>query len=328
MMSTRAVDPYPVYAVVAADRFLRRDALEGVLSALSDDADSMGPTRVDGKLAELAEVLDELRTGSLLGGRRIVVIEDADAFITAHRASLERYCSSPAEGASLILLCQSLPTNTRLSKIINRTGTVRRPDVPKGRRVIGWLMDRSRETYGKRLSQTTGQMLTEQLGDGMGSLDAELAKLATFVGTRDEITTDDIGALTGRHRSEKVFAVFDAMASGDVSGALEDWRQVWATDRAAPGRAMSGLAWSVRKLLDTRMAWEGGADLRTLARSMYTDASVLQRRLQRVTVEQLEERQRDLLAADADVKTGLTTVDVAIEKFIVRHSMGSPAPAC
>ena len=143
----------------------------------------------------------------------------------------------------------------------------------------------------------------------------------TYIGDRDEIAMPDIAALTGRHREEKVFAVTDALDVGDVAGALSHWRQVLATDRAAPARALAGLAWGVRRLLEVSRQWRGGADLQTLARSMYTDPQILRQRLQRVSLEQLESRQRDLLAADLDVKTGLTTVESAIEKFIIKHTV-------
>ena len=83
-------------------------------------------------------------------------------------------------------------------------------------------------------------MLREHVGDAPGLLDAELGKLAIYVGERVEITAADIAALTGRHREEKVFAVTDAMSSGDTQTALRQWEQVLATDRAAPARAIAG----------------------------------------------------------------------------------------
>ena len=82
---------HPVYAVVGRDRFLRSEALDGILSGLASEMDSVGPARHDGSSAELAEVLDEARTLSLLGTRRVVVVDDADGFISANRAALERY---------------------------------------------------------------------------------------------------------------------------------------------------------------------------------------------------------------------------------------------
>ena len=321
-MHVASIGIHPVYAVVGHDRFLRNDALTSILPMLADEMDKLGPARFDGPQAQLAEVLDEVRTLSLLGSRRVAIVDDADPFITANRAPLERYCSAPSDSGSLILLCNTLPKNTRLYRTISSGGAVIHCDPPKGGAVVGWIVNRARTTYGKQLSEPAARALHDHLGDVLGRLDAELAKLAAYVGVRSEITPADIDAVTGHHREEKVFAVTDAMSSQDTGAALGHWEQVLATDRAAPGRAIAGLAWGVRRLLEARRDWEAGVDIRDLARRMYTDPRVLRRRLERVTTEQLERQQRDLLAADLAVKTGASTVDLAVQKFIVRHSAG------
>ena len=133
-------------------------------------------------------------------------------------------------------------------------------------------------------------------GDAPAFLDAELSKLAEYVGQRPEITPDDVAALTGHLREEKVFAVVDAVASGATAEALKQWDQVLATDRAATDRAIGGLAWSVRRLLEARRDLDRGVPIASLARRMYMDPALLQRRLQRLSLAQLEAQQRDLLA--------------------------------
>ncbi|MFQ5493924.1 MAG: hypothetical protein ACE5EX_00950, partial [Phycisphaerae bacterium] len=69
-----------------------------------------------------------------------------------------------------------------------------------------------------------------------------------------------------------------------------------------------------------RRDWGRGADIRELGRRLYTDPAVLRRRLERMSVDQLETLQRDLLSADLAVKTGAATFRTAIETFIVKHS--------
>ena len=324
-MSTSCAEIHPVYALIGTDRFLRNEALEGIVRRLADELDTL--SHVDGAEAVLAEVLDEVRTMSLLGTRRLVAVDGADSFISAHRAALERYCAEPSATGCLVLLCNSLPKNTRLFKSINTHGGIIPCQVPKGRAVIDWIMSRASATYGKRLRVAAAQSLREHLGSAPGVLDAELAKLAAYVGERTEITPADIDTLTGQHREEKVFAVTDAMSSGDPQAALRHWEQVLATDRAAPGRAVAGLAWGVRRLLEARRDWEGGADLPGIARRLYTDPGTLLRRLERVTTKQLQQQLKDLLAADVAVKTGASTIDAAIEKFIVKHSTFSRGAA-
>lgn len=313
----------PVYAIVGKDRFLRTDALEAIIQRTTAEDADFNVSRFDGDAARLSEVLDDVRTLSLLGGRRVVVVDDADGFITAHRGVLEKYCASPADTGSLVLLCQSMPKNTRLYKAISANGEIVAVEAPRGRGVRAWIVARARKQHGVTMVESAAQRLQDQLGDSPGILDAELAKLATFVGDRKQISLADIDTLTGHHREEKVFAVTDALAVGDTSSALHRWEQVLATDRAAPGRAIAGLAWGIRKLLDARRQWDSGADLATLARSLFTDVATAKRRLGQVSTVQLESQLEDLLAADIAIKTGGSTVDVAVEKFIVKHGSGA-----
>jgi len=323
-MMPQAADMLPVYALVGADRFLVHDALAGIVASLSKDGD-LGPSKFDGPSAELSEVLDELRTFSLLGGRRVALVEDADAFITAHRAALERYCEHPVMEATLILLCHALASNTRLHKIISRTGSVIKCEPLKGRAVIEWAIRRAESHYAKRLPRDAALSLVEHLGDSTGALDAELGKLAAYVGERADISRGDVDTVTGRCREEKVFAVTDAMASGDIAGALRNWEQVVATDRAAPGRAIAGLAWGVRRLLEARRDWDKGVSIVALSKRMFTDPDLLRRRLERVSAVQWEGQQRDLLAADLAVKTGVSTFESAVEAFVIKHSATGPS---
>lgn len=320
-MARKASDnPSPVYAVVGSDATLRRDALGEIIKVLSAHDGQIEPTLIDGNDAELAGVLDDLRTPSLLGDRRVVIVDGADAFISSHRQVLERYCGDPSPSGSLVLLCQSMPRNTKLYKIISQVGHIVAVEAPKGRAVIDWLVRRATEKHEKKLAPRAAQMLREHLGDAPGLWDAELAKLAAYVGQRSQITAEDIEVLTGRQREEKVFAITDAMANGDTATALAQWEQVLATDRAAPGRAIAGLAWGVRRLLEARRDFERGTAPEMLARRMFTDPATLRRRLERCSIDALQAQQRELLEADLAVKTGLSTVRLAVERFIVKHS--------
>ena len=315
-----------IYAVIGRDRFLRHGALQDILRTLSDEGDAE-PSRMNGPEAKIAEVLDEVRTMSLLGGRRIVIVDDADSFISANRDILERYCSNPSTVGTLILSCQSMPKNTRLHKMIAEHGSVTSCDPPKGRAVNTWIVARAKEIHECRISSTAAQRLREHIGDDVGRLDMEIAKLTAYVGERKTITPADIDALTGMHREEKVFAVTDAMSSGDAAGALARWELVLATDRAAPARAIAGLAWAIRRLLQARRDWEAGTSLYVLSKRMFTDSAILENRLKRLNTVQLEHQLQDLLAADLAIKTGMSTVETSIEKFIVKHSLAGSSPA-
>ncbi len=310
-----------VCAIVGSERLLALDALQGVKDAMGEAYDPSSVVEVDGTRAKLADVLDEVRTMSLMGGRRLVIVDAADAFITANRAAMERYCQDPAVDGTLVLLCKSMPKNTRLYKVIAASGQVFFCESPKGRGVTTWLVSRAKTHHGKRIGGEAAQSLRDHIGDSPSALDAELAKLAMYVGRRGDIGVEDIEALTGRHREETVFAVSDAMSAGDVRGALTHWDQVMATDRAAPARAVAGLAWGVRRLRDAKVDFDGGTSPMVLARKLYSDPATVTRTLQRCSLDQLEGLQADLVEAEVAVKTGLSTVSSTVEKMIIRRTL-------
>jgi DNA polymerase-3 subunit delta len=316
----------PVCAVVGADPFLRNEALARLISALRGEMDELGPSRCDGSQASAADVLDEVRTPSLLGDRRVVIVEDADDFISANRTALEKYCASPADSGCLILLCDSLPRNTKLYGILAARDAIVTCEKLSGQAFGRWIAQRAEKEYGKRIAAQAVQRLRRLLGDSPGWIDAELAKLSAYVGERKEIAAADVEELTDYRREEIVFAVIEMMLQGETAAALAHWEQVLATDRAAPGRAIGGLAFKMRQLVDAKRELELTGNVFGSAKRLFTNAGVLKQRLERLPVGRLMEQQRDLLAADLAVKTGLSTLESAIERFIVKHSSSVRVP--
>src|SRR3982751_1663125 len=111
----------PIYALVGADAFLQTQRLKEILAQLPKDAARID---VDGERAELADVLDELRSFAMFGGGKVVVVSNGDEFITRFREQLETYCEHPADSATLVLRVNSLPQNQRIAKIIGKTGEI------------------------------------------------------------------------------------------------------------------------------------------------------------------------------------------------------------
>ncbi len=305
----------PVHVICGSDAYLKREALAEVTRRVLGDAEPhMAFADYEGGSATLADVLDDLRTPPFLAEVRLVVVSDADPFITAHRQALETYVESPSSTGVLVLVCRSFPSNTRLAKAVARIGTVHACEPPKPRAIGTWLVQRAQARYDKRLQGEAAASLQRLAGDELGILDSELAKLAMYVGDRTAIKVEDVDALVGHHREEKVFGIMDAIADGDVGTALELWQQVWSTDRAAPARAVGGLAWGVRQMLNAQLTgrpgWRPGS---RRAGSAGAD---------RFAAPELEDRLVNLLAADVRAKTGADTVQSAVQQFIVAWCTG------
>src|SRR5437762_420450 len=89
--------PQPVYVVYGDEEFLRRQVIVALRRlVLGDDPDSMGLSTHPGDTAVYADVHDELETLPFLSPRRLVIIENADPFVTQSRAALEKYLTKPS----------------------------------------------------------------------------------------------------------------------------------------------------------------------------------------------------------------------------------------
>src|SRR5262245_4120439 len=84
--------PQPIYVLHGDEEFLKRQALLGIRRlVLGPDDDGFALASFPGDKAAWADVLDDLQTLPLLAPRRLVVVENADPFVTRERARLERF---------------------------------------------------------------------------------------------------------------------------------------------------------------------------------------------------------------------------------------------
>lgn len=311
----------PVYVVCGAEAFLKRQALAGVLDRTLGNSDrSLALTEYDGSgSVELANVLDDLRTLPFLSERRVVLVRDADSFITRFRQQLEDYLDSPSSSGVLVLEARSFPGTTRLAKRAAAIGEVTKCEPVARKMIQGWLTQRAREGHSLKLDAQAALMLLEFVGEDLGLLDAELAKLKLYVGQRGEIRPPDVQAAVGHTREEEVWGILSAISAGDEGRAMSLWEHVWETDRAAQGRAIGGIAFKVRQLLTAKRAEEAGASSAELCKILmiWSDPRRLQNELSAFTTEQVESMLCRLLQADVAAKSGLATVQSAIEAFIV-----------
>ncbi|MGE0536156.1 MAG: DNA polymerase III subunit delta [Pirellulales bacterium] len=175
----------------------------------------------DGRDAQLSDVFDELQTVALFGGgRRLVIVETADDFVTRHRAALEDFVERPHATGALVLVVRAMAANTRIYKAVQRVGLIVEASVPALPRLKKWLGVWSEQAYGKSLAAEAADLLLELVGPELGLLDQELAKLTASLGAETRITTDLVADLVGGWRAKTTWEMLDTAAAGDAAGAI------------------------------------------------------------------------------------------------------------
>ena len=177
-------------------------------------------TRFDGRHADWRSVSDELLTVGLFGGgRRLVVVDDADDFVSEHRGQLEEAVARPNRANTLVLVVQSWPSNTRLAKQTTATGLAVECKSPPPARLVKWLSTLARDRHGARLERDAAEAIVEIVGPELGLIDQELAKLAAAANGQP-IGAELVQQLVGGWRAKTAWDMLDAAVEGRTGEAL------------------------------------------------------------------------------------------------------------
>src|SRR6185312_6494315 len=107
----------PLYALAGDEDFLKRRVRDTIVATILGDADpAFAVSNYPAEKLDFSTVRNDLDTLPFLGPCRIVIVEDADEFVTAHRAKLEEYAAHPSSAGVLVLEVKSFPETTRLAR--------------------------------------------------------------------------------------------------------------------------------------------------------------------------------------------------------------------
>ena len=289
----------------------------------------------EGDQAELADVLDELRTLPFLSARRLVVVRDADEFISTYRQNLEAYLDTPSKTGVLLLVPASFSGKTRLAKKAKKLGVVISCEPVKAGDLPRYLASYARERHGLTLTPEAAALLVKLGGDDSGMLCSEVDKLAAYLAEPEQekrrIEVEDVQALVGHNRQFNVFNVIGAMAQGQAGLALKLLEQMLSQDRNSQYKAVGGFAWHFRRLYNSRLKLDQGVSGHEITRTLkiwsQSESEAFLRQLKQLRIETIGRCLQSLMQIDLVSKTGGGTVRSGLEKLIVEFCRGQTATA-
>ena len=306
----------PVYALVGNDSFLHSQRLAAILQTLPQDVQRVD---LDGERAELAEVLDELRSFAMFGSGKVVVLRNGDAFLTRYREQLEDYVASPSDSATLVLRLTSLPSNQRIYKAIAKAGKIEDCNPPKARDLPQWVMKRA-AFHRTKIDADAAAILCDLVGDDLGRLDSELAKLALSCESA-QIDAELISGCICFQRERQMWDMTNELAAGHTAEALRRWRQLTQLDPSTEFRAVTWLGmWleNVRKAQGMLKSGMNSFAICSALRIWPREAQEPFLRTSRALGPAGSARALDLLArTDLNSKSGVGDAATNVETFIL-----------
>jgi len=291
----------------------------------------------DPKQVAVADVMDELRTLPFLAERRVVVVKDADKFISENRQLLENYFDKPCPTGILILTVSSWSAGTRLAKKLQKVGKLISVAQPRPWQLPDRLIKYAFDAHNKELPHDAAELLVELTGDELGRLYSEVDKLAIFAGPapaspdasrgggEKTITPQHVEQLIGHNRIFGAFAVIDACLAGDSTQAVDRLRNMFAEDRSAEYTVVGAFAFHFRRLFNAKVLFEKGAQPSEVATKLriWGNKEGFFAQLRRMSLQQIGDTLQQLAQIDYAIKTGQSKAQVEIEKLALKLTASS-----
>lgn len=307
------------------DQYLRLEYTRRLIAALRAEHGEIGQFFFDGETAEPAAVLDELRSYGLLQEHKLVIVDNAEKFLAASkdeedstgrttapgaktaRELMERYAAGPVDSATLLLRADGWRPG-RIDKAVRKVGTILKCEAPRGAQAVNWCLGRCEKEHGKTIQRRAAEMLVELIGPELARLDTELAKLAAYIGDREEIGGEDVKAIVGLSREEQAWAVQAAILSGPPQRAVEKVRELLAVSRQPEQLVIWAMTDLVRKLHAASSMLKEGESVGAIAGRLKLwgeSRNLVPAAAQRLRPEPLARLLRHAVETDRQVKSGI-----------------------
>lgn len=301
----------PVRLLVGPEELLLRRAADTLLAELRGDGDL---DVTDVRASELRDSgLPDLRTGSLFGTPRAVLIRDAQELPAEAAAALLAEVDGPPPDATVVLLASGTGRIQKLAKRVKEAGG--RTDVmpPKDWEDRRWaqLVTAEFQRHGRGADAAAVTALLAHAGLDVAVIAEKVAQVAVSA-PPGRVTAESVDRVVVGHGSRGSFAVADAMCDRDPARAVTLLRGALEAGDD-PVMVLGALVYRLRSLV----AVAGGLDGKAAGVSISAGQA---RRLQGIRRNfgpgELTAAYRTLADADAEIKGGELPAALIVERAV------------
>ncbi len=314
-----------IYVIAGKDESLVGVQCQGLVDKLLEPSQrTTGLLDTEAGSLSASDVLDELRTAPFLTDKRVVLVRNADDFVSRNRPLLEKYFDKPCPTGRLILVTRTWDARTKLARKLPNVGKLVKVTQPSRRELPQRLIAYAKDAYDKKLGLPTATLLIELTGDELTRLYSEIDKLALFADAEKIITQRHVESLIGHNRLFNAFAVIDAVLAGDPGVAVDCLRGMFAQDRSTEYKVVGAFAFHFRKMFNAKVLLEKGARRGELIKRLqiWGNQDGFFAQVRQMSLKQIGRNIRQLAETDYEIKTGRAKAPVAMEQLVLRMAAG------
>ncbi len=306
------------------EAFLRSHHTSALKEALEAAHGGVGVFVFDGERDEPAAILDECRSFGLMDSHKLVIVDNAEAFVgKENRPLVERYVQSPCDGATLLLRAEAWRPG-KLDRMIAEAGAVVECKAVTPEQAMKWCRVRAKKRLETEIDERSAWMLVDRVGPDLARLSSELEKLALAArgAPGGRITPDLVAQMSASSREIEPWAVQEPLLAGDAAHAVGAVRRILGS---APRDAHVPVAMAAAQLAASLYALSAGGDARPAevgkARKLWGDrlrpVASAARRADRAALRALL---TEAIETDAKGKSGVGRPAVSLEMLAIRFA--------
>ncbi|MEM9222780.1 MAG: DNA polymerase III subunit delta [Pseudomonadota bacterium] len=212
-----ADDLPPVVVVFGPDRGLVAEVSRKLAKLFDGAADPFAVVKLDAAtvISDAGRLVDEARTVSMFGGRRLVHVRDgAGKNLSSHLAPL---LSDPSEDAVVLVEAGDLKRGVGLRKEVEAHKVAAAVHCPADSvRDLERMVDEEAAALGLTVEPDARAALVERLGGDRGASRGEVSKACLFAAGSGKLTIADIDAVVGDVSASQMAEAVDAAFLGDL----------------------------------------------------------------------------------------------------------------
>jgi len=328
-----------IYVLQGDDDLAVQDDLKALYARLRVEGNGeLDIASLDGRSCDQSALTQALTSLSLFSSQRIVVLSDA----------LETL-KKKEDGEWLAILLKNLPHNTHLALLLadsqryskgemlwqqvksnhwlrkslkecGRSLAWREYPLPSQREMPAWIMNEAQSQAQDRdisFDSRAAAELANLVGNNLFQARQEITKALSYVGAGGTVTREDVRLLCSQSREEDIFEMVDAVGGRNAKHALSLLQRL---QEDLPAQYIyTMLARQVRLLIMAREVLEAGGGQNDMAAQAGLNPFVAKKALaqcRHFSMGELESLYRRLDRMDEEAKTGVSSLDVAMESLV------------
>ncbi|MBR2275532.1 MAG: DNA polymerase III subunit delta [Lachnospiraceae bacterium] len=300
--------------------YLRLQYRDKLKKALCKPDDNLNVVTYSGKDVPVGEVIDFANTMPFLADKRVVFLEETNLFESANDELAEFIAGVPADSC-LIFVQSKADQRGKLFKAIQKNGRVVFFKRPSPALIEKWILTKISQA-GLKIRQSALTRFLEQVPPDMQSMSLELEKLCAYCLDKEEITTEDIGAICQVRTEDRIYEMLDRIVLRRKSEALEVYYELL-TLKEPPMKILSLIGRQFSELMMVKSMKSEGFTRDQIREKTGLRDFVIKKSIQNGSRYSMEELTRILARCamyEEDVKVGrmndVMSVELLIEELV------------